>query len=236
MSRSKIITVLPALNSAATLPRTLESLAEAEREGLNRAWILADGGSRDATISIARRAGCLIVTGAQGRGAQLAAGAEAARRWLRDGDWLLFLHSDTALEPGWSRKAAHFMADNAGLDRAGYFAFALDDPGRKARDLERAVAWRCRMFALPYGDQGLLLPAAFYDRLGGYRPWPLFEDVDLVRRIGRRRLRPAGARALTSAARFRDGGYRRRSLKNILLLARYYMGADPKRLAQAYRK
>ena len=72
--------------------------------------------------------------------------------------------------------------------RAGYFAFALDDAAPQARRLERLVAWRCRVLALPYGDQGLLISRALYDAVGGFRPLPLMEDVDLVRRLGRRRL------------------------------------------------
>jgi hypothetical protein len=67
-------------------------------------------------------------------------------------------------------------------------------------------AWRCKTFGLPYGDQGLLIRADFYDRLGGYKPWPLFEDVDLVRRIGKHRLWPLTARAETSAEKFRAEG------------------------------
>ena len=50
------------------------------------------------------------------------------------------------------------------------------------------MALRCRLFALPYGDQGLLIHRSLYDALGGFRPLPMMEDVDLVRRIGRKRL------------------------------------------------
>ncbi len=233
---SRLHAVIPALNAAVRLPATLQSLAEAERAGFSAGWILADGGSSDATVRQAREAGCAIVTGAKGRGAQLAAGGEAALRRAARGDWLLFVHADTGLEPGWSGTVRDFMEANADRDRAGYFRFALDDPSVRARRLERMVAWRCRSFALPYGDQGLLIPAAFYARLGGYKPWPLFEDVDLVRRIGRARLKPVAARAVTSAERFARDGYTKRSMKNLALLARYYCGDSPERLARAYRK
>ncbi|MEQ8435473.1 MAG: TIGR04283 family arsenosugar biosynthesis glycosyltransferase [Oceanicaulis sp.] len=233
---TRILTIIPALNAAARLPATLQSLAEAERAGIGGGWILADGGSSDATVRLARQAGCAIHSGARGRGAQLAAGGEAALARAAQGDWLLFLHADTMLEPGWSGRARAFMEANADRDRAGYFRFSLDEPGARARRLERMVAWRCKTFALPYGDQGLLIPAAFYARLGGYKPWPLFEDVDLVRRIGRRRLCALPARAVTSAERFVSEGYLKRSAKNLSLLARYYCGDSPERLARAYRK
>lgn len=233
---ARLFTVIPTLNAAARLERTLASLAEAERAGLSGGWLVSDAGSEDGAIDLARRAGCWTITTARGRGAQLAAGAQAVRARMAAEDWLLFLHADTALSPGWSAAAARFMAEHGAQDRAGYFRFALDDPAPGARRLERAVAWRCKRFSLPYGDQGLMLSAAFYDRLGGFKPWPLFEDVDLVRRIGARRLAQLPARAVTSADRFQAEGYRRRSAKNLVLLTRYFLGADPARLARAYRK
>jgi rSAM/selenodomain-associated transferase 2 len=232
---SALVIVIPTLNAAAGLARTLDSLSPARRAGLLRAVIISDGGSGDATIEIARKAGCRIVTGAHGRGAQLAAGAQAARAITGPDDWLLFLHADTVLQPGWAREAAAFFEANAGRDRAGYFRFALDDFSPAARRLEAAVALRCASFALPYGDQGLMIGAEFYDRIGGYKPMALFEDVDIVRRIGRRRLASLRSAAVTSAAKFRADGYGRRSRRNLLLLGRYFMGADPARLAQVYR-
>lgn len=230
-----LVIVIPTLNAAAGLARTLDSLSPARRAGLLRAVIISDGGSRDATLEIARKAGCQIVTGARGRGAQLAAGAQAARAITGADDWLLFLHADTVLQPGWAREAAAFFETHAGRDRAGYFRFALDDFSPAARRLEAAVAARCGAFALPYGDQGLLIGAEFYDRLGGYKPMALFEDVDIVRRIGARRLVALRSAAVTSADKFRADGYGRRSRRNLILLARYFMGADSETLARAYR-
>ena len=233
---ARLLTIIPALNAAAGLTGTLDALAEAERTGLSAGIVLSDGGSSDATVELARRAGARVVIGARGRGAQLAAGAEAASRFAKPDDWYLFLHADTAPAPGWSQAVSAFMADNAHRDAAGYFRFALDDASERARRLERAVAWRCHLFSLPYGDQGLLISRRLYEALGGYRPWPLFEDVDLVRRIGRRRLSRLPVRAVTSADRFRAEGYTRRSMKNIGLLARYFLGVSPHDLARAYRR
>ena len=121
-----------------------------------------------------------------GRGSQLAAGAARARF-----PWLLFLHADTAPAPGWEREASQFMErvdTGARPAAAAAFRFALDDIGARPRVLERLVALRCAALRLPYGDQGLLIPKRLYEEIGGYRPLPLMEDVDLVRRLGRRRI------------------------------------------------
>ncbi|MYG52951.1 MAG: glycosyltransferase [Rhodospirillaceae bacterium] len=221
--------VIPTLNEAARLPATLAALSTKDGGGEAPDIVVSDGGSQDATADLARGAGARVVTDAPGRGAQLAAGADAAR-----GGWLFFLHADTRPGPGWRAIADAFMADPANRQRAGYGRFRLDDPHPRARRLEKRVAWRCRRFGLPYGDQGLLMGRDFYRTLGGYRPIPLFEDVDLVRRIGRNRLVALDIDAVTGADRFLQAGYRRRSARNLALLSLYLMGVPPAWLARLY--
>ena len=119
-------------------------------------------------------------------------------------------------------------------DRAGYFRFALDSDDPRARRLERLVAWRCRVLALPYGDQGLLIHRDLLAAVGGIRPLPLMEDVDLVRRLGRRRLVALDAAAITSAAKWQRQGWYRRSLRNLACLALYFAGVPPRLIARLY--
>jgi rSAM/selenodomain-associated transferase 2 len=217
--------VVPTLDAAGALPAALAALG-----GVADEVIVADGGSADGTPAVAASLGARVVAAPRGRGSQLAAGAREAR-----GDWLLFLHADTALAPGWTAAVAGFVADPANAGRAAYFRFALDDPGPQARRLERLVAWRCRALALPYGDQGLLIARRLYDSVGGYRPdLPLMEDVDLVRRLGRQRLAALDAAAVTSAARWRAQGWWRRSARNLACLALWFAGVPACRIAALY--
>ena len=217
--------IIPTLNASEALPACLASLREGERLIAQR--LVVDGGSVDDTAEAAERAGAEVIQAPRGRGSQLAAGAGAAR-----GDWLLFLHADAWLEPGWADEAARFMAEETG--KAGFFAFALDDAAPQARRLERIVAWRVRALALPYGDQGLLISRRLYDEAGGFRPLPLMEDVDLARRLGRRRLRALRARAFSSSARYRRDGWLRRPARNLACLALYFLGAPPATIARLY--
>jgi rSAM/selenodomain-associated transferase 2 len=221
--------IIPTLNAAETLPRALAPLIEGALRGFVRDVIVSDGGSRDATLAIAEETGARIVEGARGRGVQLIAGAAAAR-----GEALLFLHGDTVLQPGWIDESAAFLAGPGWRSRAAAFAFAFDDESIAARWVAAWVDLRCLAFALPYGDQGLLIARSLYDEIGGYRPFPLMEDVDIVRRLGRARLKMLRTRAVTSAARYRRDGFARRGARNLALLARFYMGADPAVLAHAY--
>jgi len=135
---------------------------------------------------------------------------------------------------GWDSAVRCFVGAPDAAARAGYFALALDDPRPAARLLERLVAWRCRVLALPYGDQGLLIARTLYDSVGGFAALPLMEDVDLVRRLGRRRLMPIGALAIALATRYRRGGYFRRSLRNLLCLALYFAGVAPRWIVRLY--
>jgi rSAM/selenodomain-associated transferase 2 len=222
--------VIPTLNAAASLGATLAALGRPPWETTEGEIVAVDGGSRDATVAVAAESGARIVTAARGRGAQLAAGADAAR-----GDWLLFLHADTRVGDGWSRAAGAFMADPRNGERAAAFRFSLDDPSRAARRLERMVDWRSRRLGLPYGDQGLLIGRAFYRQLGGYRPMPLMEDVELMRRIGRQRIAMLPVTALTSAERWRRDGWTARSARNLACLGLYFLGIPPRLIARIYR-
>ncbi|HYM02977.1 MAG TPA: TIGR04283 family arsenosugar biosynthesis glycosyltransferase [Stellaceae bacterium] len=222
--------IIPTLDAAVRLPTTLAALTEGSETGLVREIIVVDGGSRDDTARLAAESGARVLSAPSGRGAQLAAGAAAA-----SGTWLLFLHADTQLSSGWSNAAARFVGNRANDDRAAYLRFRLDDDGPAARRLQAMVAWRCRHLALPYGDQGLLLSAALYRTTGGFRPLPLMEDVDLVRRLGRRRLALLAADAVTSAERYRRHGYVLRPMRNLGCLALYFLGVPPHLILPLYR-
>lgn len=221
--------IIPTLNAEAALPQTLDALIPGAVCGLVKEVVISDGGSADATRDIAEDAGCKVVTGPAGRGVQLRRGACAAR-----GEWLLFLHADTVLSTGWEEEVGHFMAQPESCAYAAVFRFALDDFRPQARRLETLVTIRCKLFALPYGDQGLLIHRSFYERLGGYAQTPLMEDVDMIRRIGRRRLIYLRSQATTSAARYIAGGYVQRPLRNLFCLSLYFLHVPPRLIARIY--
>lgn len=218
----KISAIIPTLNAAATLPATLAALDPVVDV------VVADGGSSDATEAVAEAAGARVVKAAKGRGGQIAAGIVTAAE-----PWLLLLHADTILAPGWREQATRHMRESP--EKAAYFRFALDSANLRARRLERLVAWRCRALALPYGDQGLLIHRDVLCEAGGMRPLPLMEDVDLVRRLGRHRLTALKAAAVTSAAKWERDGWYRRSARNLLCLSLWRLGVSPARIAKIYR-
>ncbi len=225
-SLERLSVVIPALEAAATLPGTLQGL----RPGAPGEVIVVDSGSSDDTAELAKRQGAQLIVAPRGRGLQLAAGARKA-----GGDWLLFLHADTRLEAGWPEAVLDFIETTGEGWRAGWFRLAFDDEHPSALRVARLANWRSRVLGLPYGDQGLVIPKSFYQALGGYGRQPLMEDVELVRRVGRRRLVELPARAVTSAERYRRDGWLRRPAKNLSLLSLYLLGVPPKLLVRLYR-
>ena len=219
--------VIPTYNAARSLQRTLDCLASFNT------IIVSDGGSNDKTQDITKQAGATIIHQAKGRGPQLKAGAAATE----DG-WLLFFHADTTIEEDGIAAIHHFIKNTNNLKRAGYFRFKLNDDSAHSKKLERIIAWRCRTFAMPYGDQGLLIHKSFLDEMGGFKPIPIMEDVDLVWRIekthGKQALINLDADALTNADKFLADGYRWRSIKNVFCLFLFWIKVPPRLIVKIY--
>jgi len=224
--RARISIVIPTLEAEPALPACLGALVEGVPAGLVREVIVSDGGSTDATRAIAEAAGAVIVTGPPSRGGQLRRGAAAAR-----GEWLLVVHADTVLPAGWSG------AVRARMETGGPAAFRLsfDQAGLRPWLVAGWANLRSRLFGLPYGDQGLLIPRAVYDAAGGYPDIPLMEDVALARAL-KRRIALMPLAVTTASDRYARAGWLRRGARNLGTLARYLCGADPDRLAARYRR
>ena len=224
--RAPISVIIPTLDAEDALPACLASLMEGVQAGLIRELIVSDGGSQDATCALVRSAGAEVIEGAAARGAQLRKGCARAK-----GEWLLVLHADTVLQPGWSDVVQAHLASG----RTGYFKLRFDAHGLLPAWVAAWANLRSRLFDLPYGDQGLLVPRKMYDAAGGYPDQPLMEDVALARALkGKLSMMPAVL--TTSAARYRAQGWLRRGARNLWTLLRYFLGVDPAKLAAAYRR
>lgn len=217
-----ISVIIPARNAEDTLPATLSALVPAAVDGLVKQVIVVDGGSTDSTAEVADQAGADFIAGTPNRSARLAQGAALARF-----PWLLFLDADTVLEDGWERSATTFMRRVDTGEKAlaaGAFTFRLDGKGIAPRLIEFLVHLRCKIFRLPYCDQGLLIPRRLFDEVGGYRTMPIMEDADLARRLGRRRLTMLESKAVTFGERYMRDGYFSRSIRNQMCHVLYRVG------------
>ena len=216
--------IIPALNEAGKIRETV--VTTIERLPASRV-IVVDGGSGDATCDIARAAGANVATSARGRGVQCHAGALCS-----EADWLLFLHADTTLPNNASAVVTRFMTASDG--HIATFRLRFDHRGL----FLRACCWFTRFDSVftRFGDQGILIRRTFYHELGGFPPWPLFEDVALLQHARRcSRVHSLPAAVTTSVRRFEDRGHLRQQWLNARLLLRYLAGASPHALASEYR-
>jgi len=224
-----ISVVIPTLNSAATLAATLESLIPAAVQGLVREVVIVDGGSGDATLTIADGFGAVTIAGGPMRANRLTAGAQQARF-----SWLLFIDPDCVLDHGWDREVGQHISKIEDGDRppsAAVFRYGLDDIGFEPRATEMLARWSSAIFGLSHAEQGLLIPRTLYTEVGGFKPYPMLEDIDLTRRIGRRRLMRLRATALTSAARHRQQGYINRAMRYYGSIGLYALNVPMNRIA-----
>ncbi len=220
----KISVIIPTFNEevgiAATLARVRTCLPQAE-------IVVVDGGSSDRTVDLAPGERTTVVRTRPGRGSQCRAGAAAAR-----GSILFFLHADSVLPDDAAAVLGTFFTRPT--VEIGTFRVAFDDP----HPFLRVSSWFTRFDSVftRFGDQGIVVRREFYDRIGGFPPWPLFEDVELLRRARRvTRVHSFPAILITSARRFRERGPMRQQARNARLLARFLAGAKPEELAREYR-
>src|SRR5258705_12577916 len=225
MAPHELSIVIPVLNDTEPLRRLLTTIPADPRVDI----VVVNGGAPDDRLNaMCRRPDVQLLTSAPGRGRQMNAGASAAA-----GRWIVFLHADTRLPPQWSDEIRRASADPAVV--GGSFRFRLDSAAWQARLIERAVDRRVRWLDLAYGDQALFVRRDVFDAMGGYREWPLMEDVEFVRRLRRAgKLYHSAQPVLTSARRWQRDGWWRRSAKNVMLQALFFAGAAPERVANWY--
>jgi rSAM/selenodomain-associated transferase 2 len=196
--------------------------------------IVVDGQSHDKTLSLAQQAGARVfVAPAPGRALQMHLGAQKAQ-----GEILLFLHVDTALPPTWQSSLAEaFLSKNADPDRpvpaAIAFRLSFDLDTWPYRLIARMAHLRGRITGIPQGDQALSLTRETYFSAGGFPPVPLMEEylfVPRVRKLGRVDVLPE--KVVTSCRRYQNRGPFRTALRHSLLVALFYLGVSPERLAR----
>ena len=231
MSDPFVSVIVPVLDDAVQLGGLLLSL-HLDRDVQDVEIIVANGAAVDSTIQALRSQfpDVLWTDGTPGRGRQMNQGSAHAK-----GRWLLFLHADARLSPGWVDEI--HRADRAAHYVGGSFRFSLDAPDTPARLIEWGVAWRVRWLGLPYGDQAIFVRRAVFDALGGYRPLPLLEDVEFVQRLRRvGRLMHSDLSVRVSARRWKRDGWVRRSAENMMLVLLFLAGVAPDRLARVYHR
>ncbi|WP_105483037.1 TIGR04283 family arsenosugar biosynthesis glycosyltransferase [Abditibacterium utsteinense] len=224
-----ISVVIPARNEAQHLPRLISRLRSMPEIG--EIWV-SDGGSRDETVAISQKMKAHVVEGARGRGAQQNAAAQ-----LASGEVLWFLHADALPSLSCGRQIEAKIKRGA---LGGNFRLVFAARGAYARLFEK-IARVQRRFGVYYGDSGIFVTRRTWQEIGEFAPWPLFEDLDFVRRLeklsqtrGQKTACCAG-RLRTSARRFQKSPARVLALW-FLLQVGFELGVSPEKLADYYHR
>ena len=218
--------VIPTLNEEQSIAVLLGDLRALS---VGHEVVVVDGGSSDDTAAVAAASGARVIRSRRGRGVQLGAGARGAIAPV-----LCFLHADVRLRADARRELGEVVMRMA--ESAYAFRFGIEAHGWRYRFIELGARLRTRLFALPYGDQGLIVSRALYEAAGGYPDLPLMEDVALVdalRKIAP--LRSLRATLPVSPRRWEQEGPLTRMLRNWRLMLAYRLGVSPHRLAARYR-
>jgi rSAM/selenodomain-associated transferase 2 len=221
---SLVSIIVPTLNEATTMRDLAAALGRVRGEF---EVIVCDGGSADATVETARQCGLRVIEAPRGRGSQMNAGARSA-----EGETLLFLHADTRLP----EDALTLVADALTDDRVcgGNFSLIFGGDTREARLLTRIYPF-LRLGGMLYGDSAIFVRRRVFDRLDGYREYPIFEDCDFYRRMRRLgRFVRLNAYATTSSRRF-EGRFIRTFALWSLMQVLYWLGVNPNLLNRLYK-
>ena len=221
----KFSVVIPTLNEESFIQGCIDRVRNLDADA---DIIVSDGGSSDRTAQIASKTGTRVINSERGRGRQCNAGAVAAT-----GEVLVFLHADTRLPDDAFLKLHEIFSDER--VQCGTFRLSFDSGHWFLRLLSLLSFFDLGFFR--FGDQCLVIRRSFFDSLGGFPSWPLFEDMELVRRARRKtQIRRFPMAVTTSARRFLENGVLRQQARNTWYTIQYLIGVSPETLACRYQK
>ncbi len=220
---NNLTVIIPTLNSSKNINKTLTNVNKYFKK-----IIIVDGKSIDNTLEIAKNYNLKIYLSNPNRGGQLCKGAKKC-----DTDWFLFLHSDTLLANNSYKEIKKFIIKN-NKNKAAYFKLKFNEKNKYSLLIENLVYLRNIIFRLPYGDQGLLISKSLYNKIGGFKPMPIMEDIYIIRKIGYRNLYLMNSNVITDAHKYIEQGWIKRPLLNLTCLLLYFIGYDLNKINKIY--
>lgn len=213
------------LNEAATITSTLDAL---RRGAPDAEIVVVDGGSIDASVTIAQPLCDTVISASRGRARQMNAGARASH-----GDALVFVHADTIVPATFAADIASTLSNPAIV--GGRFDVKLDSSAVVYRIIGAMISLRSRISRTGTGDQAIFVRRDVFDRLGGFPELELCEDLEFSRRLKRAgRVACLRTHVTTSARRWNRDGVARTVLRMWLIRAMYLIGVPPARLKRIY--
>lgn len=199
-------------------------------EGGDYEVILVDGGSSDATATLARQHSFTVITSRPGRGYQQNMGARSAH-----GKILLFLHADTRLPVNFAKLVIQTIENGRYI--AGAFSLAIEQPTLAMRFITACTNLRSRLFELPYGDQAIFISRDSFLKLHMFPEIPIMEDYVFIKQARKHgRITVLKDTVITSARRWRRLGVLRTTIINQIVIIGFFLKVSPEKLALLYRR
>ena len=220
----KVSIIIPTLNEALILEDSLHAISNLDPYEI----IVADGGSTDLTVSLASGIATQVINSKPGRACQMNAGAKKAT-----GNILLFMHADSKLT--WQSfkrmKKAMMSITTAG----GAFSLQIESEKTSLKAISLLATWRAKYLNLVYGDQAIFVRADIYQKMSGFSPLPICEDLDFFRRLSQEgNVILLKEKTHTSARRWKAEGILYTTLRNITIGTLFLIGFSPQTLSKWY--
>lgn len=223
--------IIPVVNEQNVINETIAHVEEiAHTAGAAIEIIVVDGDRDGKTIGAIQHRDVKTAISEKGRGKQMNCGAAMAR-----GDIVVFLHADTYLPAGCFSVMETALGNPKCI--AGAFDLSFDSDRLVFRLIARIASWRSRINRIPYGDQAFFFARNYFAIIGGFADIPLMEDVEIMRRIKKRRgqITIVKGAVTTSQRRWEKEGILLCTLRNWLLITLYLVGVSPELLSRLYK-
>lgn len=153
---------------------------------------------------------------------------------VKTNHYFIFLHADSYLiKSEWIQ--FHTEVKNQ-LPRIGAFKFSTKNKGFIPNLYNSLVNLRCKIFSIPYGDQGYFICESYLKEHGLFLEIPIMEDVEWIQRKSKHPIFLSKAILFTSSDRFQKRGWIKSAFRNWKIYLKYKKGTDLHILAKHYYK
>ena len=224
--KKNITLVIPTYNAEKTIYKTLDNVSKKFQK-----IIIVDADSKDLTRKICDKFTIQFFTSKKNRGLQLNIGGEKC-----DSDWIFFLHADSILDSDAINEINKFISNAKNNYKAAALKLKFNQKNIYSFLLSKIVFFRSKYLKLPYGDQGLIISKVFYTKIGGFKPLPIMEDVEIVKNIGFKNIILLDSYITTDSIRYKDQGWLFRPLINLYCLSLYFLGFNINLINKIYQR
>lgn len=224
----RISIIIPVLNEENCIGAVLEFLVKNSTPANIEEIIVVDGGSSDATVTIASRLGVQVVRSSKGRAKQMNIGSKLAQ-----GSILYFLHVDTLPPKNFDETILNAVRIG---NAAGCFRMKFDSSSR----FLAFFAWftKLNFKVCRGGDQSLYITKTLFQKTGGFNEdYLVYEDNEFTDRLyNLTDFKILPRHVITSARRYEERGEVALQFHFGMIHLKNYLGAGPEELYEYYKR